>query len=125
VTSCSIIYIYIYEIIEIWQDQDIKGIQLSRNKNISTIPVADDQVTTSDTEDNLLTTVYKLNKIITEYGLNISTDKSKEMEFKGRGPTGSKIVINNKIIEQVNIFNYLGNLVSYEKEDIENKITKF
>jgi hypothetical protein len=101
VTSCSIIYIYIYidEIIQIWQNQDIKGIQLSRNKNISTIPFADDQVITSDTEDNLLTTVYKLNKIITEYGLKISTDKSKEMAFKGRGPTRSKIVINNKIIK--------------------------
>jgi hypothetical protein len=35
------------------------------------------------------------------------------------------MVINNKIIEQVNRFNYLGNLVSYEKEkDIDNKITK-
>jgi hypothetical protein len=36
--------------------------------------------------------------------------------FKGRDPTRSKIAINNKITEQVNIFNYLGNFVSYEKE---------
>jgi hypothetical protein len=48
------------------------------------------------------------------------------MAFKRRDPTRSKMVINNKIIEQVNTFNYLGNLVSYEKEqDIDNKITKF
>jgi hypothetical protein len=48
------------------------------------------------------------------------------MEFKGRDPKVSKIVINNKIIEQVNTFNYLGNLVPYEKEkDTDNKITKF
>jgi hypothetical protein len=33
------------------------------------------------------------------------------MTFKGRDPTGSKIVIYNKIIEQVNMFNYEGNLV--------------
>jgi hypothetical protein len=79
----------------------------------------------SNSEDNLQTAIYKLNKIITEYGLTISTDKSKAMAFKGRDPTRSKIVINNKIIEQVNTFNYLGNLVSYEKEkDIGNKITK-
>jgi hypothetical protein len=46
--------------------------------------------------------------------------------FKGRDPTRSKIVINKKIIEQVNTFNYLGNLVSYEKEKyIDNKITTF
>jgi hypothetical protein len=36
------------------------------------------------------------------------------------------VKVNNKIIEQVNTFNYLGNLVSYEKEkDTHNKITKF
>jgi len=28
----------------------------------------------------------------------------------------TKIVIDNKIIEQVNLFNYLGNMVSYEGE---------
>jgi hypothetical protein len=56
----------------------------------------------------------------------MSTDKSKVMSFEGIDPTISKIVINNKIIEQVNTFNYLGNLVSYEKEkDIDNKNTKF
>jgi hypothetical protein len=48
------------------------------------------------------------------------------MAFKGRDPRRSETVINNKIIEQVNTFNYLVNLVSYEKEkDIDNKITKF
>jgi hypothetical protein len=46
--------------------------------------------------------------------------------FKGIDPTGSKIAINNNIMEQVNTFNYLGNLVSFEKEkDIENKIIYF
>ena len=35
----------------------------------------------------------------------------------------TKIVIDNKIIEQVNSFNYLGNKISYEKElDIDNKL---
>jgi hypothetical protein len=44
----------------------------------------------SDSEDNLQREIYKLNKIITEYGLTLSTDQSKMMAFKG-----SKIVINN------------------------------
>jgi hypothetical protein len=35
------------------------------------------------------------------------------MAFEGRDPTRS-VIINNKIIELVNTFNYLGNLVSYE-----------
>jgi hypothetical protein len=36
--------------------------------------------------------------------------------FKGGDPIRSKIVINNTIIERVNTFNYLGNLVAHEKE---------
>ena len=43
--------------------------------------------------------------------------------FKGQDPVRTKIVIENKIIEQVNMFNYLGNMISYEKElDIDNKL---
>ena len=38
----------------------------------------------------------------------------------------TKIVIDNKIIEQVNLFNYLGNMISYEGElDIDNKLNNF
>jgi hypothetical protein len=48
------------------------------------------------------------------------------MAFKGRDPVGTKIVIDNKIIEQVNLFNYLGNMISYEKElDIDNKLHNY
>ena len=44
------------------------------------------------------------------------------MVFKGWDPVRTKIVIDNKSIEQVNSFNYLGN-ISYEKElDIDNKL---
>jgi hypothetical protein len=70
----------------------------------------------SDSDDNLQTAIYKVNKIITEYCLTMSTDKSKVVTFKGRDPTRSKIVINNKIVGQLNAFNCLGNLISYEKE---------
>ena len=38
----------------------------------------------------------------------------------------TKIVIGNKITEQVNLFNYLGNVISYEGEfDIDNKLNNF
>jgi hypothetical protein len=44
------------------------------------------------------------------------------MTFKGRDPVRSKIVIDSRIIEEVNLFNYLGNM-SYERQlDIENKL---
>jgi hypothetical protein len=46
--------------------------------------------------------------------------------FKGRDPVKTKIVIDNKTIEQVKSFNYLGNMISYEREpDIEKKINHY
>jgi hypothetical protein len=46
--------------------------------------------------------------------------------FKGRDPIRSKIVIDNKIIEQVNSFNYLGNLIFYQNEmDVDNKLNNY
>jgi len=48
------------------------------------------------------------------------------MAFRGRDPVRTKIVIDNKIIEQVNSFNYLGSMISYEKElDIDNKLHNY
>ena len=76
---------------------------------ISSIP---DEI--ADTEDNIQKAAHKLNQIITEYGLTISVQKTKSMAFKGRDPVKTKIVIDNKIIEQVNSFNYLGNMI-YEE----------
>ena len=59
---------------------------------------------------------------MTEYGLTISVQKTKSMAFKGRDPVRTKIVIDNKIIEKVNSFSYLGSMISYEKElVIDNK----
>ena len=48
------------------------------------------------------------------------------MAFKGRNPVRTKIIINNKIIEQENLYNYLGNMIYYEGElDIDNKLNNF
>ena len=83
-------------------------------------------VTIADTEDNLQKAAYKLNQIITEYGLTVSVQKTKSMAFKGRDPVRTEIVIDNKIVEQVNSFNCLGTVISYEKElVIDNKLQKY
>jgi hypothetical protein len=48
------------------------------------------------------------------------------MAFRGRDPVRTKIVIDNKIIEKVNLFNYLEDMISYEKElDIDNKLHNY
>jgi len=53
-------------------------------------------------------------------------NKTKWMAFKGRDAVRTKIVINNKMIEQVNLFNCLGNVISYEGElDVDNKLNNF
>ena len=124
--SPTLFNIYMNEIITQWQKEVPASIQLSRKAKLNTFLFADDQVIISNTEDNLQKAIFKLNNLITEYGLSISTNKTKTMAFKGLEPLRSKIVINNQIIEQVNIFNYLGSNISYEGEkDINNKLNNF
>jgi hypothetical protein len=58
--------------------------------------------------------------------MEISHQKTKIMAFKRTEPIRSKTVIDNTILEQVNIFTYLGCNISYQEEkDIYSKITKF
>jgi len=59
---------------------------------------------------------YKLNPNVAEYGWTIPVEKTKLMAFKGREPVRSKIVIDNKIIDQVNYFNYLWNWYIMKKQ---------
>ena len=88
--------------------------------------LADDQVVISKTEDDFQKAAYKLNQIITEHALTISAQKTKLVAYKGQEPVRSKIVIDNKIIEQVNSFLYSENLKPYEEElDIENKLNNY
>ena len=48
------------------------------------------------------------------------------MAFEGGDPVRTKIAIDNKIIEQANLFNYLGDVISYEGElDTDNKLYLF
>jgi len=73
--------IYLDDIITKWQKQDITGIKLPKYQQLSTLLFVDDQVVTADTEDNLQKAAHKLNRIITEYGLTISVQKTKSMAF--------------------------------------------
>jgi len=56
----------------------------------------------------------KVEIVTSKYRLQISTSKTKTVDFKGRDPLRNKILINNdnSIIEQINIFSYVGFSVS-------------
>jgi len=67
---------------------------------------------------------YKLSQTITEHDLTLSVEKVKLTAFKRRKPVRNETAIDNKIIENVNSINFLGNLISYEKEvDMDNQGT--
>jgi hypothetical protein len=114
--SPTLFNIHLNEIQEIWETQGIKGIQISRNKCLNTLLFADDQVIISHSEDKSQKSTHKFNKLINKYGMKISTEKTKTMAFCGPEPIRNKIVIDNKIKQQVNVFNYLGCSLSYEGE---------
>jgi hypothetical protein len=80
--SPTLFNMYLDEIITKWLKQDITGAKLSKNQHLSTLLLADDQVITADTEDNLQKAAHKLHRLITDYGLTISVQK-KSMALKG------------------------------------------
>lgn len=100
---------------------------LNRQKYLMTILFADDQALIASDEDTLQRATYDLNRMTKKYNLSISTEKTKVMAFSGNETVRSKIIINNKPIEQVKTFNFLGSTISYfyEDTDIHTKLTKF
>jgi len=82
--SPTLFNIYLDEIITKWQNQDINGIKLSKNQQLSTLLFADDQVTIADTEDNLQKAAHKLNQIITGYGLTIYVQEINRWHLRAR-----------------------------------------
>jgi hypothetical protein len=87
---------------------------------------ADDHVILAKSENDLQFATQLLYNTTLAYNLEISSNKSKVMAFEGKHPRRSKIVIDNKIIEQVSHFNYLGCDVSYNYDaDLQIKLNKF
>jgi hypothetical protein len=72
-----------YHIITECTEGEIKGIKILRNKDIKTLLLADDQVVVADSKDALQISIHKLETITSKYVLQISTNKTKTMAFKG------------------------------------------
>jgi hypothetical protein len=71
--SLTLFNVYLEEITK-RKKQDLTGIELSKNQHLLTLLFADEQVITTDTEDNLQKAELKLNRLITECDLNICTE---------------------------------------------------
>jgi hypothetical protein len=57
-----------------------------------------------------------MNKIASEFSMEINAEKTRVMAFRGMEPIRSKVCINNKTLKQQNTFIYLGYNISYEGE---------
>jgi hypothetical protein len=77
-------------------------------------------------EDDLQHSLYNFKLVAEKYFMEISTEKTKITAFCGTEPVPSKICLNNKILERVNEFKYLGYKLSFVGElDLPGKISKY
>jgi hypothetical protein len=74
--------LYLDEVIRIWL-QKLKTSSCFKELILNTLLFADDQLTISDTKDNLQKAVYLLYNISNEYNLEIATKKAKVFGFVG------------------------------------------
>jgi hypothetical protein len=95
------------KIIQKWKVTRRDNIPINRNVDNYTMLFADDQVLLAKSEDDLQYSVHNLNNIASEVSMEINSEKTRVMAFRGTEPIRSKICINNKTLKQQNTFNYL------------------
>ena len=62
---------------------------------------ADDQIVFQSNDDDLQRSIYLLDKLSLDYNMKITISKTKSMGFKSKEQVRTKVVINNKLIEQI------------------------
>lgn len=77
------------------------------NRNINILCYADDAVLVAENEDDLQRLLYRFNCVAKSFNMVISASKTKSMTTS-KIPTRCKLVVDDKIIQQVMKFNYLG-----------------
>jgi hypothetical protein len=95
-------------------------------QTITTICYADDAVILAECEDDLQVLLHKFHTISLTYNMQISITKTKCMTFS-KEPVRCKLALDNKTIEQVSEFKYLGvNVLSHSDvfEEVKNQATR-
>jgi hypothetical protein len=76
----------------------------------------------ANSEDNLQRAMHRLNVTSKDYNMRISINKTKVLALRGKDPIGIKTVINERILDQVLNFKYLG---LNRELDINVKLQRF
>lgn len=87
---------------------------------------ADDVALTADSEDNLQRMLFQLNKTAKHYNMKIATEKTKAMVI-AKEPVRCKLMVEEKVIEQVRKFKYLGLEITSNRnivEEVRSQATK-
>lgn len=93
---------------------DLEGIKVG-GVNVNNIRYADDTTLIADSQEKLQNLIDALDKESQEHGLNINVKKTKVMVItKEQQSPKIEMKINNHIIEQVDQFDYLGSLITFE-----------
>ncbi|XP_056629854.1 uncharacterized protein LOC130440616 [Diorhabda sublineata] len=96
------------------------------NKRISMVCYADYAAIFAETQDDLQRQLHKFSQVIQAMNMTISPEKTKNITF-AEEPVPCKLVVQDKIIEQVSQFRYLGmDLSSYHDpvNDLRSQINK-
>ena len=92
---------------------------------VNPILYADDQILMATSEDDLQTMTYHLKLTARKYKITKSSTNTKAMAMWGNHIQRVKMVINDKIIEQVTDFKYMVYRVSEYKGDLEDKLRTY
>lgn len=103
----------------------LRGFKIG-NKNVNVLCYADDTVLIADSEDSLQRLLYKFAQTCDKCNLKISTKKTKVLTVS-KEPIRCKLQLYDKVVEQVNHFQYLGVMITSHKDliaEVNQQIVK-
>ena len=104
--------------------EDVEGIKIGGN-NFNRIRYADDVAILTKSREELKKALERIQTVGSEYGMKMNISKTKVMIISEEENIDCKIMINQKIIEQVKEYRYLGNLITEDgrsKKEIKTRI---
>ncbi len=102
---------------------DLKGVQFN-GINITNFRYADDAVLAAYSKQKLQVMLDKLSETCNNYGMAINVKKTKVMVVSKRGKIKCQVTLDNKTLEQVSRYKYLGSWISDDAKCVEEIRTR-